>query len=112
MPAQGQSVPQLLEPLQFMWIRRAGLGLHGKARAAVVGLHLKDGIDARIRPASGDEVFYRQAGLPQPSCSIHKHRWIISTVMITSKCLLPASPGLSRTTSPDLSSGLMAGAER
>jgi hypothetical protein len=42
-----------------MWIRRAGLGLHGKALAAVVGLHVKDGIDARIGPASRGEVFYR-----------------------------------------------------
>jgi hypothetical protein len=48
-----------MEPLQFMWIRRAGLGLHGKARAVVAGLHLKEGIDARIGPASQGEVFYR-----------------------------------------------------
>src|SRR5580658_4616931 len=57
-----------------MWIRRAGLGLHGKARAAVAGHHLNDRIDARMRPASQGEVFYRQAGLPQPSYSIHKHK--------------------------------------
>jgi len=67
-------VPRLLEPLQFMWIRRAGLGLHGKARAAIAGHHLKDRIDARMRPASRGEVFYRQAGLSQPAYSIHKHK--------------------------------------
>src|SRR5260370_8520590 len=59
--------------LQFMRVGRAGLGLHGEARAAVVGLHLKDGIDALIRPVGRGEVFYRQAGVPQPSGSIHKH---------------------------------------
>jgi hypothetical protein len=49
-------VPGLFEPLQFMWIRRAGLGLHGEARTAVAGLHLKDGIHARIRPVGRGEV--------------------------------------------------------
>ena len=38
-----------------MWIRRAGLGLHGEARAAVAGLHLKDGIHACIRPGDGQQ---------------------------------------------------------
>jgi len=42
-----------------MWIRRSGLGLHGKALAAVAGLHLKEGIDACIGSASRGEVFYR-----------------------------------------------------
>src|SRR5580704_3319563 len=64
---------RLLEPLQFMRVRRTGLGLHGEARAAVAGLHPEDGIDALIRPVGRGEVFYRQAGVPQPSGSIHKH---------------------------------------
>src|SRR5580704_7104809 len=64
---------RLLEPLQFMRVRRTGLGLHGEARAAVAGLHPEDGIDALIRAVGRGEVFYRQAGVPQPSGSIHKH---------------------------------------
>src|SRR5580658_6146618 len=56
-----------------MRVWRAGLGLHGEARAAVAGLKLKNGIDARIRPGGRGEVFYRQAGLTQPAGRIHKH---------------------------------------
>jgi hypothetical protein len=57
-----------------MRIRRARLGLHGKALAAIVGLYLEDGIDARIGPSSRGEVIYRQAGLSQPPRSVHKHK--------------------------------------
>jgi hypothetical protein len=56
-----------------MWIRRAGLDLHGEARTAVIGRHLQDGIDTSIRPVERGEVYYRQAALPQPSDGIHKH---------------------------------------
>lgn len=66
-------MPRLLESLQFMRIRRARLGLHGEALAAIVGLYLEDGIDARIGPSRG-EVIYRKAGLLQPPRSFHKHK--------------------------------------
>ena len=56
-----------------MRIRRAALGLHGEARAAVADGHVKDGVHAGIRPARRGEILHHQAGVPQPPHSIHKH---------------------------------------
>ena len=87
-----------------MRIRRAGLGLYSEAHAAAVGLHLKDGIDASIRPVGRGEVFHRQAALSQPSDGIHKHAinykhraYNVKTLMIS---VLLVQPGAASESAP------------